>query len=224
MVTEDSLKDYFRNARLWDVDRLDAAVRSRRFAWIVASVAAGLAIAASLAIAALVPLKTVEPYVIRVDNTTGAVDIVSALKNQSESQDEAITKFFLARYVQTREGFVAADAETSFHIVSIMSSIDEQQRWAAFFSGRNPQSPQVVYGQRIVGITHIKQISLLSSSQALVRFYTELRDSMAGVRRIDAAATVDFTYLKRPAKEEDRWISPLGFEVTAYRSDPEVVQ
>lgn len=224
MVTEDTLKDYFERARLWDLDQLDAALKSRRFAWIVAGVAAGLAIASCVAVAALVPLKTVEPYVIRVDNTTGAVDIVSALKNQSETQDEAITKFFLARYVQTREGFVAADAETNFHIVSIMSSVDEQQRWATFYSGRNQQSPQVVYGQRVVGITHIKQISLLSPTQALVRFYTELRDSTTGLRRIDAAATVDFSYVKRPTKEEDRWISPLGFQVTAYRSDPEVVQ
>jgi len=224
MVTEDGLKDYFRRARLWETDRLDMALRSRRFAWTVAGVAGALAIAACLAIAALMPLKTVEPYVIRVDNTTGAVDIVSALKNQSETQDEAITKFFLARYVQTREGFVADDAETNFHIVSIMSSVDEQQRWASFYSGHNPQSPQVVYGRRVVGITHIKQISLLSPTQALVRFYTELRDATTGVRRIDAAATVDFTYVKRPTKEEDRWISPLGFEVTAYRSDPEVVE
>ena len=78
-MTQDVLKDYFERARRFDQDRLMTAYRSRRTAWIVAGLSAVLAACSALAVAALAPLKSVEPFVVRVDNSTGIVDVVSAL-------------------------------------------------------------------------------------------------------------------------------------------------
>ena len=68
-----------------------AAYRSRRIAWVTAGVASLLAIVSVAAVAALTPLKTVEPFVIRVDNATGIVDVVNALDNARETYDEAVS-------------------------------------------------------------------------------------------------------------------------------------
>ncbi|MFX9181050.1 VirB8/TrbF family protein, partial [Acinetobacter baumannii] len=88
--------------------------------------------------ASLVPLKTVEPYVIRVDNSTGIVDVVNALSSDKTSYDEAVTKYFAARYVQGREGYTFAEAETNFKAVSLLSTAEEQARFAAIYRGGNP--------------------------------------------------------------------------------------
>ena len=77
------LKTYFDEAKSWDADRWRSAERSKRLAWGVAAFAGLLATAAVGAVAALAPLKTTVPFVIRVDRTTGAVDVVSALKRGS---------------------------------------------------------------------------------------------------------------------------------------------
>jgi len=60
----------------WDIDRTAQAVQRARIAWLVAAGGWVCALVASTALALLMPLKTVQPYVIRVDNTTGIVDIV----------------------------------------------------------------------------------------------------------------------------------------------------
>ena len=73
MVGHDDLKTYFENARRWEQDLLLSAHRSPRIAWVIAAGACALAVASVGAVAALAPLKTVEPFVIRVDNATGIV-------------------------------------------------------------------------------------------------------------------------------------------------------
>src|SRR4051812_43214087 len=90
MVEAGDLKSYFANARTWEQDRLLAADRSRRIAWVTAGVASLLAVVSVGAVAALTPLKTVEPFVIRVDSATGIVDVVNALDNTGETYDEAV--------------------------------------------------------------------------------------------------------------------------------------
>lgn len=103
MVTTDNPKSYFDKARRFDQDRLMQIERSNRIAWSIA-IASGIVASVSVfAIAGLTPLKTVEPFVVRVDNSTGIVDVVSALTATVSTYDEAVTKYFAAKYVRARE-------------------------------------------------------------------------------------------------------------------------
>jgi type IV secretion system protein VirB8 len=218
------LKGYFDEAQSWDADRWRSAERSRRFAWGVAGFAALVATAAVGAVAALAPLKTVAPYVIRVDRTTGAVDVVSALKTgKPVTYEEAVTKHFLAQYVRAREGWLAPAAEANFQQVSIMSTPDEQERWAQAYRPANPASPQVVYGPTGEAQVDIRSVSFVSPQVADVRFHRTVRSGQ-GVTDSDWIATVAFHYTKAPMAEADRLRNPLGFQVTTYRADPEVVR
>lgn len=219
-----SLKAYFDEAKSWDADRLRSAERSKRFAWGVAAFAGLLATAAVGAVAALAPLKTTVPFVIRVDRTTGAVDVVSALKRgQPVTYEEAVTKHFLAQYVRAREGWLAPAAEANFRQVSIMSTPAEQERWADAFRPANPTSPQVVYGPAGEAQVEIRAVSFVSPGVADVRFHRTVRLGVQ-VTESDWIATVAFAYTKAPMAEADRLRNPLGFQVTSYRADPEVVR
>ena len=73
MSAEKALAAYFDEAASWDADRAAQSARSSRIAWGVALAAVFVAIAASCAVMLLAPLKRVEPFVIRVDDTTGLV-------------------------------------------------------------------------------------------------------------------------------------------------------
>ena len=216
------LRIYFDEAETWDAERWRAAERSRRLAWGVAGFAGLVAIVAVGAVAALAPLKTVVPYVIRVDRTTGAVDVVSALKAGPPMRyDEAVTKHFLAQYVRAREGWLAPAAEANFRQVSIMSTPDEQERWAQAFRPLNPTSPQVVYGPTGEAQVEIRAVSFISPQVANVRFHRAVRQG-ATVTESDWIATAAFHYTKAPMAEADRLRNPLGFQVNSYRADPEV--
>jgi type IV secretion system protein VirB8 len=216
------LKAYFAEARSWDEDRLRAADRSRRFAWMVAGAAGVLAGVAVAAVGALAPLKTVEPYVVRVDRATGAVEVLSGLAGgKNLTYEEAVTKSFLATYVRAREGWLPAAAEANFRQVSIMSTPDEQLRWAAGFRPTNPASPQRVYGPAADVQIAVRAISFVARGVANVRFHRTLRRG-AQSEESDWIATLAFAYAKAPMDESDRLRNPLGFQVSSYRADPEV--
>lgn len=224
MTDVPDLRVYFDEARSWNADRLRGAERSRKLAWTVAGLAGLVAISAMGAVVALTPLKTVEPYVVRVDRTTGNVDVVSALTGTSPiSYDEAVTKHFLAQYVRAREGWLAPAAEANFRQVSIMSTPAEQQRWADAFRAANPESPQVLYGTSGEVLVAIRAISFVSDGVANIRFHRTIRSGQQATES-DWIATVAYTYTDAPMAEGDRLRNPLGFQVTSYRADAEVVR
>jgi type IV secretion system protein VirB8 len=223
-VLGDDLKGYFEEAKRWDQDRLAAAERSKRLAWSVAAFAGVLALAAIGAVAALTPLKTVEPFVVRVDRSTGAVDVMTGLKGADHlTYDEAVSKYFLGLYVRAREGWLPQAAEANFRQVAIMSAAAEQERWADAFRPANPESPQVIWGDNGVSLIDVRAISFVGPKVANVRFHRTLRQAQQTTES-DWIATVAFTYTKAPMAEADRLRNPLGFQVATYRSDPEVVR
>ena len=223
-VPSSDLKTYFAEARRWDQDRLASALRSRRLAWFVAGGACLLSAASVSAVASLTPLKTTEPFVIRVDQTSGAVDVVRGLSRENPATyDEAVSKYFLAQYVRSREGYLHPAAEDSFRLVSILSTPSEQGRWAALYRGSNPESPQNLYGPDSEVIVSIRAISFINDKVANVRFHRTVRQTQQ-VTESDWIATLAFTYAEAPMADSDRLRNPLGFQITSYRSDPEVIR
>ncbi|MFG1240262.1 virB8 family protein [Xanthobacter autotrophicus DSM 597] len=222
MVTNESLKSYFEKARRFDQDRMIRAERSTRVAWFVAICAGILAAAAVFAVAGLTPLKTVQPFVVRVDNSTGIVDVVSALTATAGTYDEAVTKYFAARYVRAREAYVWSEAEENFRTVALLSTQAEQQRFAALYRGSNPESPQNIYVRSATARINIVSISLINPHVVSVRY---IRTVTRGedVRTTHWVATLTFAYVNAPMSATDRLVNPLGFVVSEYRADPEAI-
>jgi type IV secretion system protein VirB8 len=222
MVPVNDLKLYFEKARRFDQDRMIQAQRSMRVAWFVAIVAGILAATSIFAVAALTPLKSVEPFVVRVDTSTGIVDVVSALTSSAGTYDEAVTKYFAAKYVRAREGYVWSEAKENFRTVALLSTQPEQARFSAFYRGSNPQSPQNTFGHSGKVRISIASISLINSNVVSVRY---VRKTVGGNedKTTHWVATLTFSYVNAPMSWSDRLVNPLGFAVSEYRADPEVV-
>ncbi len=219
-VETDGLSAYFKSARTYDQDRVLKAERSKRTAWIVAGASmTGLGLAL-LAVAGLTPLKTVEPYVIRVDSSTGIVEVMSGLTDSRESYNEAVTKSNAARYVIAREGFVVSEVRNNFQTVTLMSDAAEQGRFGAWYGAKNPESPQIVYGRSATARIEVKSISLISKEVVQVRY---LKTVTRGdeVKKTHWVSTMTFAYSNAQMSATDRLTNPLGFIVSVYRSDPE---
>lgn len=214
---------YFGQARSWDQDRQRKSLRSERIAWVVASLGLLAATAEAVALAGLAPLKTVMPYIIRVNQTTGAVDVQTTLTQKPMRYDEAVTKFFLAQYVRARESWLPAAAEENFRAVTILSEPGEQQRWGRFYSTNNSTSPQIVWGKGAVVQARVRNIAFINDRVANVRF-TRTVQTETDQQSSDWIATVTFRYTNAPMAEGDRYRNPLGFQVENYRADPEVVR
>ncbi|NMN07544.1 MULTISPECIES: type IV secretion system protein [unclassified Novosphingobium] len=219
------LRKYFEEARSWDFDRAKAAHASKRRAYGMA--VAGVAVAAlALAWHVASPLRSVEPYVIRVDRSSGGVDVMTKVSNSKEiTSDEAVNKYFIAEYVRSRESWLRPGADDLFRKVVSLSVPQEQEKFAAERRPENPQAPINVYAGGEVISTTIRNISFINSRVAQVRFSrVTRRPGNAPDQSQDFIATINFKYLDKPANEADRLYNPLGFQVVSYRADPEIAR
>ena len=215
---------YYAAALSWADERVTAERRMRRFAWIVASVAGTIALLLAIALLLLVPLKSVQPYVVTVDRQTGAVQMATTVQDGKLSENEAVIQAELANYVRTRETFDSTDLSTSYRRVQLHSSGPVRNAYIAEMAAANPASPlrQLSPGDTVK--VKIKSVSLLAVGSGLVRYDTE-RSSADG-RIVDTrpyVSAIAFGFNSRPLRVEDRFDNPLGFVVTRYRRDSEGV-
>lgn len=218
-------QQYFEEATAWEDDRIQRAGKSEKRAWIVAAAAVVVALCAVGALAALTPLKTIEPFVVRVDNSTGIVDVLSALEDGNTTYDEAVSKYFLAKYVILREHWLYETHKEDYQTIGLLSNAEEQKKYAEFMNPRNnPQSPLNIFGAAAEVKVQIKNISFINDQVAMVRYTKTVERSGERGRPTHWVATVPFTYIAAPMKEKDRLVNPLGFQTLGgYRNDPETV-
>ncbi|MGH8132081.1 MAG: virB8 family protein [Steroidobacteraceae bacterium] len=228
MSAEPLLAGYFREAASWDADRIAQTGRSTRSAWRVAAAGWVCALASSVALLALLPLKSVEPFVVRVDNSTGIVDVVPVYAGQAGAA-QSITRYFLTHYITVCERFNFATAESDYEECGAFHSAQRNQAWYALWNPSNPASPlnlhkdgstvraqveSVSFFERASGVTDLAQVRYLKA---------ERQGSGADERFTHWIATIQYAYTA-PSKDPKvrRW-NPLGFKVVELTSEPAVL-
>jgi len=217
------LERYLEEARGLERDYLDELVRSKRAAWRVTTALAALLALSLVALVATLPLKRVEGFVLRVDNATGAVDVVTTLKDRQVTYGEVVDRYFVNKYVLNRESYDYETVQTAYDTTLLLSGAEVQREYATLFEGEKARDKVLSNRARIV--VKVRSITPGSSSHtALVRFTTTLaRENGQSDAEQSFVATIGYRYLGAPMHEEDRLVNPLGFLVTSYRVDPEVV-
>jgi len=220
--SREALDAYYREAGSWAEDQQTALRASRRTAWIVASVAVAVAAMLALALMLLTPLKTVEPYTLLVDRQTGFVQALKPLDAQQVSGNTALTQSFLVQYVIARESFDISAVQANYRKVSLWSQGDARTAYIASVQAANPDSPLARLPRTTVIETRVKSVSPLGQNAALVRFDTIRRDAGGRTETPRAwVAVIRYRYSGEPMSLEDRFVNPLGFEVTRYQRNAE---
>lgn len=202
----------------WDDDRVTRARRSATIGWSIAGALGITTVALGFAIAHLAPLKTVEPYVIRVDNSTGIVEVMSALEDTPQTYDEAIDESFLAQYVRSRERYSPESLSYDYRKVVLMSSESVKSDYTRYMSNRNENSPVNIYGNDGRAEIEIRSITHLESGVAQVRFGKRTRRTTRNeYNQTEWIATITYDYVSAKMSERDRLLNPLGFQAMDYR-------
>src|ERR1700741_805740 len=228
MRKDEILDLYFGEAASWDADRAAMSARSARLAWRIAIGACVITVFAMLTLMMLMPLKRVEPFVIRVDNATGIVDVVPEFVGQGEFP-ELVTRYFLAHYVTVCERFTFATAESDYEECAAFHAAARTQAWLALWDRANPQSPLNTYKDGSSLRAQVAAVSFFKRGNG-VEYLAQIRYTKT--RRSSASAndqvthwigTIQYVY-GEPSKDPAvrRW-NPLGFKVIDFRSEPETL-
>jgi type IV secretion system protein VirB8 len=221
------LQAYLEEAASWDADRAAQAGRAAAVAWRVAGAGWLCAVGSIVALTLLMPLKRVEPYVIRVDNSTGVVDVVPAYTGNAPL-GEAVTRYFLTPYITVCERFDYAMAESDYEECGAFNSARLNQARYAEWNRANPASPLNVHRDgstetvRVESVSFFKRVSG-ASDLAQVRFARIAGQGDGAPGRISHwIASIEYRYGNSPDDPRTRGWNPLGFEVLDLRLEPEV--
>jgi type IV secretion system protein VirB8 len=223
----EELKSYFREAMSWDMDRAAQTVRRERLAWVVAAAGWSCAVAVGVAIAVMMPLKTVEPYVIRVDNSTGIVDIVPMYAGRA-GISETVARYLLSHYVTVCEGFAYATAESIYEECGSYHTAKRNVEWYNLWNQSNPSSPlnlnrdgSVVHVQ-VTAVTFLRQANGLSAL-AQVRYLKARRPPGGSENITHWIATIEYAWVTPSKDPKTRQWNPLGWRVTDFHSEAESI-
>jgi type IV secretion system protein VirB8 len=227
VITDQSLETYWQESSSWDADRAARAARSAHVAWWVAGAGWTCAMAASGALALLTPLKRVDPFVVRVDNTTGIVDVVPVYAGQGEAA-EPVTRYLLAHYISVCERFNFATAESDYEECGAFHSAQRNQAWYALWNTANPASPLNVYKDGTTMHVEVTAVSFFHRASGLtdlaqVRYLKAKRTAESASGQVSHwVATIQYGYGEPSQEPKVRRWNPLGFRILDFHTEPEV--
>lgn len=219
---------YFRDAVSWDADKSASLGRSARTAWKVAGAGWVCAVTSCAALLALMPLKRVEPFVIRVDNSTGIVDVVPVYAGHVRLED-AVTRYFLSHYVSVCERFNFSTAESDYEECGAFHTSQRNQAWYALWNRNNPRSPLNVHKDGSSVSVQVESVSFFKRASGLadlaqVRYVKSERQGGATEERATHwIATIQYAYAQPAQDARTRRWNPLGFKILEFTSEPEVL-
>ena len=223
----DELQSYFREAMSWDIDRAAQGIGRTRIAWAVAGLGWLCAIAASAALALMMPLKTVEPYVIRVDNSTGIVDIVPMYAGHAE-MGETVARYLLTHYVTVCEGFSYSTAERDYEECGAYNSAKRNTEWYNLWNQTNPASPLnlnkdgSVIRVQVTAVTFFRKANG-TSELAQVRYIKGRSLPGAAEQLTHWIATIEYAWVTPSRDPKSRQWNPLGWRITDFHTEPETL-
>lgn len=229
MTSTADLAGYWQESASWESDRIDQWREAARIWRLVAAAGWTCALGVATAIVVMMPLKRVEPYVIRVDSSTGIVDVVPEYDGRT-SPSQLVTRYLLSHYVSVCQRFNFAMAQSDYAECGSFHTAQRNQLWYAQWKRSNPDSPLNLYKDGTIVQATVTSVTFLKEADrepglAQVRY---LRRTQAGVDTAERAshwiASIRYQYMQPARDVRQRTLNPLGLRIVDFHTEQEAGQ
>lgn len=206
----------------WYKDRYQYVLVWRNIMVVFTLISLVISLVSVTAVRQLTPLKSVEPFVIQVEDKTGITQVVNPITAKELSATEAVNDFFVIQYVKARETYDIGSLQANYDTVRVMSEPSVIfKEYSELLNTRNPASVVNRLGNtgtrriQIKGVTYLPSTppSVLAQARILVE---EVDNFKKETRQYHKAALVEFRYEAINLTAQERYINPLGFIVYSY--------
>lgn len=217
-------KNIYDAVKSFERDRADIMKKSLRQTRLMLGGAVLMCALLAVAIMSMMPLKTVEPFLIRVDSTTGYTDKLTPFAADTFKYNETVSRYFLTRFVENREGYEWYTVQSMHDTVELMAGSSVFKEYKNMMTGQFSPLTKLKKNNKIM--VRVKSVTFLEEDLAQVRFVKAITDNdgkpATGYVPTEWIGTVKFEYEPdRAATEAQRQINPFGLTVVSYRADPE---
>jgi type IV secretion system protein VirB8 len=216
-------------ANTWEQDRVARALASARRGWMAAGVG-GLLAVLGFAMGAFQSLRPAPaPYPVVVDRSTGQVTAVAPLDASSVPALAVLDQHHVAVFVRARESYNFALLQRDYDQVGRMTVPETWAPYGAQFAGERALQT-VIAGKEehrvtLVSVRLTRSPTAGKPGEAVATFDRQVRPAQ-GLPAVTTRFVSTVRYEYRPAAMKlptDRIENPLGFVVTGYRADAELV-
>jgi type IV secretory pathway component VirB8 len=171
---------YFAHAKSWYFLLFSNPIAERTF-YILTATIAGLTLAiAVLAVLFILPVTSTFPFHLQNNRTdTKVPQMIKLRRDHTETQDAALTRFYLKQYVDYRESYSQAGFALSDKFVANYSDQANLQAYRAMMDVGNPQSPKLLFAdpwmRRVITVQEVLVNTEIQPYQALVHFTAVVR-------------------------------------------------
>ncbi len=206
--------------------------KSTLMAWRVSGAFGVLALAAMLVAAGSVATAmrpAPVPKILVVDKADGVVHPLMSLTEFQLSPEESTIRRNVTTFVVAREGYSYEQADTHYYTTAAFLSPQLQGQWAQLWDKENRESPPNKYKKdrrvriKVGAITVLRNgLGAAIGARASFSRIEQVNDVSDG-RPTNWIATISFHWVNQPTNEQDRRINDLGWEVTDYVSDRDLI-
>ncbi len=212
------------NVSNWHSDKYQTVLVQRN---ILASFAFGSAVAVLIAIMFVRQVtrsKSLEPYVIELESKTGIPTVVEDVDISRFNSDLTLKRYFVNMFVKSVEAYNPATYKLDYQRARLLSSGVVFKRIRRRIGINNPKSTVAIMGRKGMLIFKLKSIQFLDPNTAQVRYRLITRGRSRGIPATsDMVSYIEFKFADLELSTTDRFINPLGFQVTSYSITDEFV-
>lgn len=231
-----SQKDVSDGSKHWYQDKYQHVLVQRNVLAFIALIALLAALAAVFAVARLAPLKSVEPYLLQIDEKSGITQKVDPISRDQYAGNEAVDRYFLSTYLRVRESYNFSVLRYNYNVVRLMSTPNVYYAFRKTVDASNEKSLAATLGalgQRDVRVRSINYIQNPPLPGGRQEEKTPTKIMQARITTVDMmpnaadivqqwVVTINFEYASLNLNEEEQLLNPLGFTVTSYQIQREI--
>jgi type IV secretion system protein VirB8 len=228
-------QDVSDSSKHWYQDKYQHVLTQRNMLALIAVVSLFAAAVAAFAVFRLAPLKSVQPYLIQIDEKTGITQRVTPISRADYAASQAVDRYFTSTYLRLRESYNINILRYNYNVLRLMSTADAFRRFRQQVDPANEQSFAKrlgTGGQRDVKIRSMVYVTNPSDSRKASSVTTSkiiqarITTTETLPNQPDLVSfwiiTLTFEYADLSLNQEEQLLNPLGYTVTSYQIQPEI--
>ena len=235
MLFKRTQKEVNDSSQHWYQDKYQHVLVQRNILALVALGALLIGLICVIAVLRMAPLKSVEPYLLQIDDKTGMTQRVDPITRDQYAANEAVDRYFTSLYLRAREGYNFSILRYNYNLVRIMSTADVYRNFTKVVNTTNPNSLAATLGaqgQRDIRIRsmsyiqnpNVRGITADKTPSKIIQARITTMDSMPNAADVvqQWVVTITFEYATLNLNEEEQLLNPLGYTVTSYQIQREI--
>lgn len=228
-------QDVSDSSKHWYQDKYQHVLTQRNMLALIAVVSLFAAAVAAFAVFRLAPLKSVQPYLIQIDEKTGITQRVTPISRADYAASQAVDRYFTSTYLRLRESYNISILRYNYNVLRLMSTADTFRRFRQQVDPANEKSFAKrlgTFGQRDVKIRSLVYVTNPSDGRkadaatASKIMQARITTTETIPNQPDLVSywiiTLTFEYADLSLNQEEQLLNPLGYTVTSYQIQPEI--